>query len=262
VICRDHSAVRREASASLLRRWPLPERLLAALAVVMIVWGGVTARAAQAGVAKPSLKPPEFGSVSGDDYYPLLLEWTRVTHLGSVGAEVTYLDPRLAVAEAKNATNSIASQRAAIKQALAGFPGLVKVQVTFTAPDKAQLTISAWRVSLTSSRGDEVAATRAKVGPPPVLGSSASGQGWQQTVIYTFPNKDGGLLPPKAVSLSARVSGPSGHATVLWAFAANALPKPASPTAYVATLKWVLVGVCVLLACGLAVTRPPREFAT
>ena len=224
-----------------------------------IALAGAFPNAASAGVDTPSLTPPAAASVSAGEYYPLLLQWTQQVKLGSVGAQVVYLDPRLLIAQAKNGAGSAKQQLAAARRAVAGFPRIVKAEVIYTSPGRADLAPNVWHVLLRPDSGAPAPSTSATIESPPTLGSNASGTGWQETVIYTFENSGGRLLPPHTKFLKATLSGAPGRGAVMWPFVASAVPKPPDPTAYVGVVKWALIAICLLLVAAFVVTRPPRE---
>jgi hypothetical protein len=218
----------------------------------------VSADAAAPSPLTPSLHVPPLTSVSADDYYPLLLQWTQTLNSGHTALQVTYLDPRIIVAQIKSQYATRAAQEAAVHRELDSFPRTLWVQVTYATPNRSNLHPEAWHAVLVGSAG-AAAQGRAAVTAAPSYQSGAASANWEETVRYTFANSHGQFLSPGTTALQVRLSGPQGTVTATWSFVASAVPASASPTAYVRYLGGALLLVCAACAVALWWTRPPKE---
>ena len=202
---------------------------------------------------QPTETIPNVSSEVPDQYYILLLKWSRDVTIGPVTARVTYLDPPLYLAWIRQSSPQI--DQASFEQKLSGFPRILRFRVAYQAADRGAIHAKEWKLTLRGG-GAAVQASEGHRIAPADLKSGANGDYWEDDFDYQFAVPRGFLASARkgfAVSLSS----PSGNGKATWAFGAIAT-APASGDDYVVYLGGVLSIVCVALLVGLFVTRPPR----
>lgn len=220
------------------------------------------------GPVAPSVTIPKFDSRSANDYYPLLLQWTTVLKIGQMQFQVSYLDPSVLLAKAKNDFSDQKEQEAAYTKDLGRFPEVLYIQIAFRSQQRDQLKPLTWKVSLVNSEGAESQPVESRISSDVALTSSATGQWWQEVVVYTFPNVRGDFLPPKTKSLDLKITGIEGSKTARWSFVeTNAQTQNSGQVSegdpsYVRILGWALVVVCAALVVLLWIARPPKDIAS
>ena len=224
-----------------------------ALALGVLLAPAATASAVEA--LHPSLTLPAFASVSADDYFPLLLEWSRDRTVAPVKLRVTYLDPALLLAWLHQTDPAV--DEAGYTKALAGFPQALRFRVAYRADERPQLMAKDWQVSLKGPNGADLAPASAAQSVAPDLKSNADGTYWEEDWDYRF-DVPAGFLGADLAGLELGLRGPAGTATATWQFGAIAATVDRS-RAYVPWLGGALIVLCLVLLAALFVTRAPRR---
>jgi len=234
------------------RRLTLPLILAACLAAPL-------ASAAPADTAHPdSLQPteaiPKVSSEAPEQYYILLLKWSRDVAIGPVTARVTYLDPPLYLAWLRQSSPEI--DQASFEQKLSGFPRILRFRAAYQAADRGAIHAKEWKLALRGAGGAAIQATEGRRIAPADLKSGPNGDYWEDDFDYQFAVPKGFLASARK-GFTVSLSGPAGNGKATWAFGAVAT-APASGDSYVVYLGVVLSIVCIALLVGLFVTRPPH----
>jgi hypothetical protein len=210
------------------------------------------------GVLNPSVALPELSTISAADYYPLLLEWTKSIKINAMTLLVSYLDPKITMAQIKNEETDAETQKKMTKEMLGKFPQELRIRVIYRSPERAALHIDEWHLELVNGKGQKASPLRSEVVSPLQLQTGASGQWWEESIAYSFPNMDGSFLPPKAGALGVNLSGPHSNDAVTWQFNADAEKNVAADEShYIVILGWVSIAICLILLYGLWKIRAP-----
>jgi hypothetical protein len=210
------------------------------------------------GVLSPSVALPELGTISAADYYPLLLEWTKSIKINSMTFLVSYLDPKITMAQIKNKETNAEAQKKMTKEMLGKFPQELRIGVIYRSPERATLHVDEWHLELINDKGHKASPMRSEVTSPLQLQTGASGQWWEESVAYSYPNIDGSFLPPTAGELKVNLSGPHNNETVTWQFNADIEKKVATDESnYIIILGWGSIVICFILLFGLWKIRAP-----
>ncbi|MGH7117771.1 MAG: hypothetical protein ACREFP_02035 [Acetobacteraceae bacterium] len=211
------------------------------------------ARAAE--TLHPATALPEVKAVSAEDYYILLLKWTRNVVVKGVTARVVYLDPPLYLAWLKQTNPHITQQQFA--KALAGFPRVLTFRTAYQAASRKFLDASAWKVALLGENGKPEPAKSGHSVAPASLESNEKGTYWQEEWLYTF-DVPAGFLSAHTAGLRIALAGPEGSGTADWQFGAVRV-KVTHPDAYVPYLGVALLAFSGIVIAGLVLTRRPRR---
>lgn len=211
-------------------------------------------------VFHPSVNVPEFDSISGDDYYPLLLEWTQKVKAGSMNFMVSYMDPKVIIAQIKNDEPNISIQNNKIKKSLGGFPLELQIIVAYQAETSAELKPDEWTLSLSNGKDKKCSPEKSVIIQSPELKSGSNSQWWEESVIYTFQNSENEFFPPKASELNLEISSSSGETRAIWPFNESMTTKKKSSgqPAYIPIVGWILIAICVMLIFALWKIKAPR----
>lgn len=203
----------------------------------------------------PATALPDIKTVSADDYYILLLKWTRDITVKDVTARVVYLDPPLYLAWLKQTKPGITE--AEFAKALAGFPRVLSFRVAYDAASRKLLDTSAWKLALLSENGKRDAPKSAHRVAPASLELSEKGPYWEEQWLYTFA-VPASFLTAKTAGFGISLEGPAGGGTARWQFGAVHV-EVTHPDAYVPYLGLALLAFSALVLAGLVLTRRPRR---
>ena len=207
-----------------------------------------------ADILKPSLSIPNAADRSRDQYYVLLLRWSRAGSVGPVTARVTYLNPDLFLAWLRQSSQDVTQQQ--LQAGLDGFPGTLRFRVAFRATDRRDIQARKWVLALRSPNGKTIPDTDGHRIAPVDLKTDAGGDYWEENWDYRFRVPET-FLADAGGGIDVVLTGPAGSALLHWAFG-RATAATDSAEAYVPYLGGALVGVSMLLVLALVLTRPPR----
>lgn len=238
------------------RALSLPARLaIAILAAFCCVTCLLIPAARAAETLHPATALPDVKAVQAEDYYILLLKWTRNVVIKGVTARVVYLDPPLYLAWLKQTNPGISQQQFA--KALAGFPRVLSFRIAYQAASRRDLDAASWKVALLGERGKPEAAKSGHSVSPPSLESDIKGTYWQEVWVYTF-DVPAGFLNAHTAGFRIALKGPAGSGVADWQFGAVRV-KVTHPDAYVPYLGLALLAFSALVVAGLFLTRRPRR---
>ncbi len=231
-----------------IRPWPV-----GLLLVMAICLGVITPGRAQ--TLEPSARIPDFESLTADDYFPLMLRWSKHLQIGDITLRVTYLDPEVALAAVKRATPAD-KQREEFAARTKGFPDVLQFRIEYQAATREQLRPDAWTIFLSdAAHKSEMRAI--KPASAPELQTGGAGEYWEIDEDYAVANPGGIFLPPKARSFVVSARSDLGDGDAVWSFDAVTIGAKSSDD-YVVYLGASLTAACAILLAGLLVTRPPR----
>jgi hypothetical protein len=225
----------------------------AALLAVIFLSGPSRAAPAQPASLQPTTSVPDVSKAPQNQYYVLLIKWTRDARVGPVTVRATYLDPLLYLAWLQQ-TNPTIDQRTFAAD-LGNFPQLLRFRMAYQAAKRPDLQGRLWNVSLRESNGQSFAAFAAKRAEPIDLKSGPNGNFWEDDWDYEMKVPQGFLAGSKGFVVE--LQGPHGKATVNWTFGA-VQGAAESSSGYVIYLGATLTTCCILLIAGLYLTRSPR----
>jgi hypothetical protein len=231
--------------ASLRRLLPAIYALLAAVGSALLCPPAIAEE------LTPTLDLPDSASASSDDYFPLLLTWSRDVTIGPSTARVTYLDPALYAAWMKQKHPDAGN--AEFRKQLDGFPGALRFRVGFRAASANLLKARDWKVSLKDAAGKMLATSDAIQISPPDLKGDDNGSYWEEAWDYRFDTSASFLKSAKGFAID--LDGPSGSGEASWNFG-NQAKATQSDDGYLPYLGWTLTIFCMLLVVALFSTRP------
>lgn len=199
----------------------------------------------------PTLALPDSASVSAEDYFPLLLAWSRDITIGPTTARVTYLDPALYAAWVKQKNPDAGN--AELRKQLDGFPTVLRFRVGFRAASANLLEAKDWKVSLKDAAGKTLSPSGAAQISAPDLKGDDNGSYWEEIWDYRFDTAASFLKTAKGFAIN--LNGPSGSGEASWNFG-NQTKVTQSDEGYLPYLGWTLTVICMLLVAALFSTRP------
>ena len=209
------------------------------------------------GALTPMARLPSVSKVSADEYYILLLKWTRAAKVGPVTARVTYLNPDLYLSWLRQSDPNIS--QASFDREMGGFPEALRFRIAYQAEKRTDLPARGWKLSLVGPHEERISSELAKRIAPIDLKSGASGDYWED--VWECKVKVPEHFLSQAKVLTVKLSGPSGSALVDWRFGASE-EKVRNPAGYVGYLGGVLLVVCAALGVALFGTRTGKEDET
>lgn len=203
----------------------------------------------------PATSLPDVQTVSAEEYYILLLKWTRDVAVKPVTAQVVYLDPPLYLAWLKQTDPNIT--QAQFVRTLVGFPHVLRFRIAYQAASRKLLQAPSWRVALIEANGKREPAKSGHRVEPASLESNAKGTYWEEQWVYAF-DVPASFLNMSTKSFDIALEGPAGSGTARWQFG-TVREEVTHPDAYVPYLGVALLSFSAFVVAGLVLTRRPRR---